>query len=130
MTLHGRIPLEQVPAAIAAADIGVAPTRRNEFTDVSLSTKLLEYAAMGKPVVASALPTVARYFSEDTVQRYEPGDADDLARALAVLVDDPVERSARIARTAERVRELAWDVQAGQYLDVIERVALDGVRRT
>ena len=58
VTFHGRIPIEDVPAAIAGADIGVAPTRRDPFTDVSLSTKVFEYAAMGKPVVASRLPMV------------------------------------------------------------------------
>jgi glycosyltransferase involved in cell wall biosynthesis len=129
VAFHGRIPLEEVPAAIAAADVGVAPTRRNEFTDVSLSTKLLEYAAMGKPVIASGLPTVARYFAADTVRRYEPGDAADLARAIADLLDDPEGRAGRIARTGARVRELGWDVQAARYLRVLERVALDGAGR-
>ena len=37
VTFHGRIPIEDVPAAIARADIGLAPTRRDPFTDVSLS---------------------------------------------------------------------------------------------
>ena len=46
------------PAAIAAADIGLAPTRRSDFTDFSLSTKAFEYAAMGRTVVASSLPMV------------------------------------------------------------------------
>jgi glycosyltransferase involved in cell wall biosynthesis len=47
VVFHGRIPIEEVPAAIARADIGLAPTRRDRFTDVSLSTKIYEYAAMG-----------------------------------------------------------------------------------
>ena len=59
-TFHGRIPVDEVPAAIAAADIGLAPTRRSAFTDYSLSTKAFEYAAMARPVVASRLPMVER----------------------------------------------------------------------
>ena len=62
VTFHGRIPIEDVPLAVARADIGIAPTRRDPFTDVSLSTKLFEYAAMGKPVVASRLPMVEQTF--------------------------------------------------------------------
>ncbi len=106
VVFHGRIPLEDVPGAIAAADVGLAPTRRDRFTDFSLSTKLFEYAAMGKPVVASRLPTVERYFPEGTVATYAAGDAPDLARVLERVADDPLERAGRIARTAARVAEL------------------------
>ena len=72
VAFHGRIPIEEVPAAIAAADVGLAPTRRSDFTDFSLSTKAFEYAAMGRPVVASRLPMVERTFGDDVVT-YEPG---------------------------------------------------------
>ena len=67
VTFHGRIPIDAVPAALAATDVGLAPTRRTEFTDFSLSTKIHEYAAMGKPVVASRLPMVERTFGAGTV---------------------------------------------------------------
>ncbi len=122
---HGRIPLEEVPAAIAAADIGLAPTRRDPFTDLSLSTKLFEYAAMGKPVVASRLPTVERYFAPDTVATYVPGDAADLARVIARLADDPLEREARVARTGARVVELGWDREGARYVALVDRLARD-----
>ncbi len=120
VTFHGRIPIEAVPAAIAAADIGLAPTRRTAFTDFSLSTKLFEYAAMGKPVVASRLPMVEQTFPPDTVARYEPGDPEDLAAVLERLVENPEEREARVARTAEIVRGLAWEVEAERYRALVE----------
>ncbi len=120
--LHGRIPLEDVPAAIAATDVGLAPTARTPFTDMSLSTKLFEYAAMGKPAVASALPTVNRYFPPGTVARYTPGDAADLARVLLALVDDPAARETARAATAARAAELSWDGQAARFLALVERL--------
>lgn len=119
VTFHGRIPIEAVPAAIAAADIGLAPTRRTVFTDFSLSTKLFEYAAMGKPVVASALPMVERTFPPDTIARYEPGDPADLAAAILRLVDDPADRTRRVERTLERVRALAWEGEAERYVGLV-----------
>jgi glycosyltransferase involved in cell wall biosynthesis len=119
---HGRIPLELVPAAVARADIGLAPTRQTEFTDFSLSTKLFEYAAMRKPAVASALQTVARYFDPGTIATYRPGDPADLARVLLAIVDDPDDRSARVAATAARAAELSWDREAGRYCTLVERL--------
>lgn len=122
VTFRGRVPLEEVPAAVACADLGLAPTRRDAFTEASLSTKLFEYAAMGKPVVASRLRTVERYFPPDTVATYASGDAADLARTIARLADDPLERESRVARTSSRVAELSWDREGARYGELVERL--------
>ncbi len=127
VVFHGRVPIEAVPAAIAAADIGLAPTRRNGFTDFSLSTKLFEYAAMGKPVVATALPMVERVFGPGTIRTYRPGDPDDLAEAILALTDDVADREARVARTQALVAELAWERESQRYLALVERLAADGL---
>ena len=119
---HGRIPIEEVPAAIAAADIGLAPTRRDRFTDVSLSTKVFEYAAMSKPVVASRLPMVERTFTPGSVATYEPGDPRSLAAAILSLVDDPAARLAAVASTSEIVRAASWEVESGRYLELVDRL--------
>jgi glycosyltransferase involved in cell wall biosynthesis len=129
VTFHGRIPIEDVPSAVARADIGIAPTRRDPFTDVSLSTKVFEYAAMGKPVVASHLPMVERTFPPGTVRTYEPGDAGALAAAIEAIVDDPLAREASIERTAGIVAGAAWEREAEGYLALVESLALDGAAR-
>ncbi len=117
---HGRIAIEAVPAALAAGDIGLAPTRRTPFTDFSLSTKLFEYGAMGKPVVASRLPMVERTFAAQEVWTYEPGDPADLAAAILRVVDDPTAREVSLGRMAGRVRDLAWEREAQAYIDLLE----------
>jgi len=118
----GRIPIEAVPRAVADGDIGVAPTRLDPFTVMSLSTKLFEYAVMRKPVVASRLPTVERYFDPDTLSVYEPGDPESLAATILALVDDAPGRQARVDRTSQRVDELSWTRQAEVYRPVVERL--------
>jgi glycosyltransferase involved in cell wall biosynthesis len=125
VTFHGRIPIEEVPAAIARADIGLAPTRRDRFTDVSLSTKVFEYGAMGKPVVASRLPMVERTFPAGSVATYEPGDADSLAAAVLAIVDDPAARLEAVRRTREVVHASSWEVEAGRYLALVDRLSAD-----
>ena len=118
----GRIPIEDVPAAVAAVDMGIAPTRLDPFTGMSLSTKLLEYAAMEKPVVASRLPTVERYFAPDTLAVYEPGDPESMADAILGLVDYPGDRRARVDRTLGRIDELSWTRQAQAFVALVGRL--------
>ena len=125
VAFHGRIPIEEVPGAIAAADIGLAPTRRDPFTDFSLSTKIFEYGAMGKPVIASRLPMVERTFPPGSIAVYEPGDPEALALAILAIVDDPLEREAAVARTTARVAELSWEREADRLVALVERLAPD-----
>ena len=122
---HGRIPLEAVPAAIAAADVGLAPTRINRFTEMSLSTKLFEYGAMDRPIVASALPLVERTFPAGSVSTYRPGDPADLGLAILRLVDDPEARLAGVALARARIAELAWDHEADRLMNLVDRLAGD-----
>ncbi len=122
VTFHGRIAIEDVPAAVAGADIGLAPTRHDRFTDMSLSTKVFEYAAMGKPVVASRLPMVERTFPPGTVAAYEPGDPGAMADAILAFADDPVAREAAVAATAEIVRIGSWEHESKGYLALVERL--------
>ena len=123
VTFHGRIPIDDVPAAVAAADIGLAPTRRDPFTAMTLSTKVYEYAAMGKPVVASRLPLVERTFPDGTVAFYEPGDADGMARAIVAIADDPFGRAAAIDGSQDVVRDAAWEREAERYVAIVDRLA-------
>ncbi len=122
VTFHGRIPIEEVPAAVARADIGLAPTRHDRFTDMSLSTKVFEYAAMGKPVVATRLPMVEHAFPPGTVGTYVSGDAQSMAAAVTAFADDAIAREAAVARTAMIVEAGSWEHEATGYLALVERM--------
>lgn len=127
VTFHGRVPFESIPAAIAAADIGLAPTHLDSYTRFSLSTKIFEYGAMAKPVVATRLPLVEATFGPASVAVYEPGDPDDLASAILRLVDDPAERARRVAATSALVADLAWERTSRDYLALVEALAAGGL---
>src|ERR1044072_4313662 len=55
VTLHGRVLIDELPGLLAAADIGLVPSLPEPYLQYSLSTKLLEYAAMGVPALATRL---------------------------------------------------------------------------
>ena len=123
ITFHGRIPLEEVPAVLAAADIALAPTRLDRFTALTVSGKVYEAAAMARPVVASALPTVEHDFPDGAVSTYPSGDADAMAAAIVHLVDDPAARERSVAAASAIVADLAWERVSPDYVALIDRLA-------
>jgi glycosyltransferase involved in cell wall biosynthesis len=122
VTLHGRVLIEELPAVLAGSDIGLVPSLAEPYMQYSLSTKLLEYAAMGVPVIATDLATFRHHFT-DAALRYVPGgDPVALARAVAELAADP-EGTAAMGREAQRqATAYDWEHQKGRYLEVIDRL--------
>ena len=120
---HGRIPIDDVPSVLAAADIGLAPTRLDRFTALTVSGKVYEYAAMAKPVVASRLPTVERDFPGDAVRTYPSGDAEAMATAIIGLADDPGAREASVAAATAVIADLAWDRVSSDYVALVDSLA-------
>jgi glycosyltransferase involved in cell wall biosynthesis len=122
--LHGRVPLEEVPRRLAAADIGMSPIQRNPFTEISLPTKILEYAAMGLPVIAASLGGAREHFEPLMLAWYESGDVASLAAAITRLVDDAETREQMVAAAGARARELSWDREAPAYVALVEDLAV------
>ena len=120
VTLHGRVPIDDLPQALAAADIGLVPSLKEPYLEYSLSTKLLELAAMGVPTIASDLATF-RYHFTDAALRYVPGgEPAALARAVEALVEDPAAAKAMGQEARRQARPYGWDVQRDRYLAVVD----------
>ena len=128
VTLHGRLPMDDLPALLADADLGLVPSLPEPYLEYSLSTKLLEYAAMGVPVIASDLRTFRHHFSDEAIRYVPGGDAGALARAVEALVEDP---AAAMALGREAQRQAAaydWEVQKSRYLAIVDQLVAGAVR--
>ena len=114
------VPFEQIPDRLAGAHIGVVPTLRNEFTELLLPVKLLEYVHMGIPVVTSRLPVIERYFSDREVRFFEPGSPASLAEAVRDVADNPQAALRRAERAGERLEEFSWQRQRERYTALVD----------
>jgi glycosyltransferase involved in cell wall biosynthesis len=112
-------PVEEIPARLEAADLGVVPTLRDDFTEMLLPVKLLEYVHMGLPVVASRLPVIERYFGDDVLLA-EPGDAASFAAAIEGVRSAPESALARAEGASERLARIEWRRQREQYLELVD----------
>jgi glycosyltransferase involved in cell wall biosynthesis len=121
--LNGRVALEQLPELLAGADIGLVPSLPEPYLQYSLSTKLLEYAAMGVPTIASDLATFRSHFNDEAIRYVPGGDPGALAAAIRELASDPA-GAARLGAEAHRqAAGYAWSLQAEHYLAIVERLA-------
>ena len=124
VSVEEAVPHHQVAGLLAEADICLAPLSLNDrnITQGCCPIKVIEYMAVGRPLVASNLPVVRELVREGLDGLlFIPNDPADLARQVKVLLDD-YELSSRLAESAAlRARQsLTWH-QAQKKMDKVYR---------
>jgi glycosyltransferase involved in cell wall biosynthesis len=98
------------------ADVCVNPDVYNEMNDKSTMNKIMEYMALGKPIVQFDL-TEGRFSAQDASVYAERNDAVDMAKKIVELIDDPEKRRAMGDFGRNRVvNELEWNYEAPKLL--------------
>jgi glycosyltransferase involved in cell wall biosynthesis len=111
-----------LPSLIDTADIGIVPYRPDAFTDGILPTKLMEYVAMGLPVIAARTACIASYFDEDMVTFFPPGDDEALADCIRKLYDDPARRALMVEQSQAFLCLHNWDTESAAYVALVDRL--------
>lgn len=123
--LAGWQPQEALPAFLAASDLLVLPSVREQF-----GLPLIEAMACGRPVIAAdALGPAEIVRDGETGWLVAPDDRGALAGALAAAVADPAERARRGARGAADVGRRFTTLPLAEQMAGIYDCALEGVPR-
>jgi glycosyltransferase involved in cell wall biosynthesis len=117
-------------AALAKADVCLAPDPWSPYSDNSTMIKVMEYMALGKPVVQFDLAEGRRSAGEAAVYATD-NDPCELGALIAGLMDDPERRDRMGAVGRKRVVEqLAWRHQASRLVEAYDAaLRMAGARR-
>lgn len=113
------VSLDELSQMIRAADVGVVPYRRDVFTDGILPTKLMEYVAMGVPVIAARTPAIQAYFDETMIEYFTPEDVEGLAQSILKLYRDPERRTALASNANVFHQRYNWGKLRSEYVDLV-----------
>jgi glycosyltransferase involved in cell wall biosynthesis len=120
----GAVSHERVPALLDACDVLASPhvplADGSEF--FGSPTKLFEYMAMGKAIVASRLGQIGEVLAdEETALLVEPGDAHELSEAILRLMEaDDLRLSLGAAARREAIARHTWEHNARRVLDAYD----------
>ena len=105
----GRVSDEVLLDYLNTADVCVNSDEYNAMNDKSTMNKILEYMALGKPIVQFDL-TEGRYSAQEASLYAEPNNAIDMANKIIHLLDHPEERQRMSEYGRKRiVNELSWE---------------------
>jgi glycosyltransferase involved in cell wall biosynthesis len=120
VTFTGRVPDAELLAMLNTADVCVNPDVANEMNDKSTMNKIMEYMALGKPIVQYDL-TEGRVSAQQASLYAKRNDPVDMAKQIVTLLDDETQRKQMGEWGRERVKNtLAWEHEVPRLLAAYE----------
>lgn len=105
----GRIPDEELLRYFSTAEIALAPDPLNPLNDVSTMNKVIEYMAVGLPIVSFDLKE-SRYSAQESAVYIGNNNERAFAQAIIDLLDDPERRNRMGESGRKRFLEcLSWE---------------------
>lgn len=128
---HGRVPDGRMKSILADADVCVNPDEVNDMNDLSTMNKIIEYMALGRPIVQFDVRE-GRYSARDaSLYADRDNDARSFAHAVERVLKDP--ELARAMGDAGRARfelALCWEIQAERLTSAYSRLTAERVSLT
>ncbi len=125
----GRIPDEELLERLTICDVCVNPDPMNPLNNISTMNKIMEYMALGKPIVQFDL-IEGRYSAADASLYAKPNDEADFAEKILELLENPNQRERMGQIGMERMKTaLSWEHSVPKLLEAYVR-AFAGSRTT
>jgi glycosyltransferase involved in cell wall biosynthesis len=122
VTFTGRVDDATLFEVLSTAEVCVNPDRPNAMNDMSTMNKIMEYMALGKPIVQFEL-TEGRVSAESASLYARNTDTSDFGDKILELIDAPDRRREMGEYGRERVRnELSWEHEEPKLIAAHEAV--------
>jgi glycosyltransferase involved in cell wall biosynthesis len=129
LNFTGRIPGEELLEILSTADVCVNPDKPCQMNDISTMIKIMEYMALGKPIVQFDLKEGRFSAQEASLYADNGNQVADFADKILWLLDHPDERKRMGEFGRTRVeKELAWEYSVENLLAAYQRVFNHGSR--
>lgn len=119
--LHGFLPVEELPAMLRNADVGVIGNRAytESKNDFMLPVKMLEYAALEIPSIVPRLRSIMSYFDETSAIFYDADDVRGLTERIVEVCEDRglLERAKLGLRRFNR--QYNWAAMEQRYMELV-----------
>lgn len=123
--------IHEIATIMATADLGVVPKRADSFGNEAYSTKIMEFMALGVPVVVSNTRIDRHYFDDSVVRFFESGNSDALAAAIQDVLSDESRRTAQVTQASAYVARNSWETRRLDYLGLVDSLCpAPGGRKT
>ncbi len=120
VSLMSSLPLDSIVDVMANSDLGIVPKRSDSFGNEAFSTKILEFMALGVPVLVSDTKIDKFYYNDDLVMFFRSGNVHDMAEKMLYLYNNQGNRDRLVKNSLEYIKQNVWDTRKNEYLYIVD----------
>jgi glycosyltransferase involved in cell wall biosynthesis len=125
---HSFLPVCKIVKIMSTAHLAIVPKRASsEFGNEAASTKIMEFMALGVPIIASRTKIDTYYHNDSRIRFFESENEADLARAIIELHNDPQLRAKLATNASVYVEQNNWKQEGQEYLKLVTSLASKGL---
>jgi glycosyltransferase involved in cell wall biosynthesis len=122
---HDFLPTSQIAEIMADSDLAVVPKKASSsFGNEAASTKIMEFMAVGVPVIVSRTRIDTYYHDSSRVKFFESDDESDLAACMLLLWSDRNLRQSLVSNGTRYVSDHSWEKDRQEYLRLIDSMVV------
>jgi len=118
VVFHGPFKPDDLPVVLAGKHLGVVLHFADDFGDLLLPVKILEYTQAGIPVLCSELATVQSYFSDECISYFESDD--DLVEKILDIHESYAAATSRAIHAREVAETIGWQHDSEMLVNYVE----------
>ncbi len=129
--LLGWVTPNEIPALIAASDIGIIPHHATEHKNTTVPNKLFDYMVCGKPVIVSSAKPLKRIVNEEKCGLvFEAEDVDSFIETVMQMIGNASVMKQFGERGREAVRKrYNWDRDSNVLNNMVEGIHQERLQR-
>ncbi len=118
----GRVSDLDLRRYLSTADFAIAPDPKDPLNDLCTMNKIIEYMAMGLPIVSFDLKE-SRFSAQEAAVYVPNNDEQAMGRAIVDLVNNPEQRHVMRQAAKERITNgLSWEYSRGVLIDFYDEL--------
>lgn len=117
------MPTDQIPVEVAKADVGIYTALPDPHMSIAMPGKVLEFATIGIPVVASRVPILEAFFNDEAILFFTPGNIDEFCNHILKLYQSPSLRQ-KLVENANKMftYKYSWKNEFDQYIALTQKL--------
>jgi len=116
------VDVEKVKDIMKDADIGISTHQGGIFGDLYFATKVLDYLTQGLPVICSRTDTMLLYIPEEALFYFKPGDANDMAKQVLKIWDNPQLVTGQMKRAKKYIYKYTWQNEKQKFVHFYQNI--------
>jgi len=118
----GSLDITDLKQIMAESDVGISTHKRDKFGDLQFTSKILDYLTQGLPVVSNRSLTLMKYFPEDAIFYFDPGNPRDMADQIINIKEDPDLVKRKMMNAKRLLYKYSWKKEKQRFVDFYKMI--------